>query len=94
MLETLRSDPSSGARLYAACGLARLGSAEGGSHLVKLASGGDPELKSEAFACLTYAFDPETGPFLASAARGRDPDLADRAKMALILRKQLAIIKK
>ena len=94
MLEMLRNDTSSGARLYAACGLARLGSAEGGRHLVQLASGGDPDLKSEAFACLTYAFDPETGPFLSSAAHGKDPDLAERAKMALILRKQLAIIKK
>ena len=92
ILETLRYDPSSVARLYAACGLARLGSAEGGRHLVQLASGSDPELRSEAFACLTYSFDPETGPFLASAAGGEDPDLAERAKMALILRKQLAII--
>ncbi len=94
MLDTLRSDPSSGARLYAACGLARLGSEEGGRHLIKLASGGDSELRSEAFSCLTYAFDPETGPFLTAAARGGDPDLAERAKMALILRKQLAIINK
>lgn len=94
MLDTLRSDPSSGARLYAACGLARLGRVEGGRHLIKLASGGDPELRSEAFACLTYSFDSETGPFLAAAARGEDPDLAEQAKMALILREQLAIIKK
>ena len=94
MLNTLRYDPSSEARLYAACGLARLGSAEGGSLLIKLASGGDPELRSGAFACLAYSFTPETGPFLAKAAGARDPDLASRAKMALILRKQLAIIKK
>lgn len=94
MLDTLRSDPSSGAKLYAACGLARLGSLEGGRHLAQLAAGADPELRGEAFSCLAYAFDPGTGPFLASAARGRDPDLAERAKMALILRKQLAIIKK
>jgi hypothetical protein len=94
MLNTLRFDPSAAARLYAACGLARLGSAEGGRHLAKLAAGGDQELSSEAFACLTYSFAPETGRFLSETVRGPDPDLAGRARMVLILRKQLAIIKK
>lgn len=94
MLKTLRYDPSSKARLYAACSLARLGREEGYKHLLTAAGGPDPDLKAEALDCLSYSSAPETPAFLGSVAGGGDPGLAARAKRALIFRKQLAIIKK
>jgi hypothetical protein len=92
MQKTLRYDPSSDAKLYAACALARLGEADGYAHITGLASGGDPDTRNEALACLAYSSVPGTDAFLASAARGADRDTAAMAKSVLMSRKQLAII--
>jgi hypothetical protein len=93
MEKTLLYDPSREARLYAACGLARLGRPSGHAFLAGLAAGADPELSARAFDCLAYSSAPETAPYLSSLAAGRG-ELADPAKRTLMSRKQLAIIKK
>jgi hypothetical protein len=94
MARTLSEDPSPNARLYAACAMARAGDSAGYAHLKGLAGGDDPEMSSEAMACLAYSTAPGTDAFLASAARGKDHALAGLAKSVLMSRKQLAIINK
>jgi len=95
MLETLKYDPSSSAKLYAACALSRLGRSEGYDHLSRAASGGDPANRVEALSCLSYSASPDAGPLLLSVSKdGFDAAAAEAAKRGLILRKQLAIIKK
>lgn len=93
MLQTLRYDPSSQARLYSACALARLGDAEGYRHLAGLAGGADEALAESAIGCLAYSSVPGSGKLLSAVAAGRQP-AAGWAKNALIFRGQLAIIKK
>ena len=95
MLETLRQDPSSSAKLYAACALSRLGRSEGHAYLSSAASGPDPAARSEALYCLSYSASPEAERLLLSASRDDfDSAAAEAAKRGLLLRKQLAIIKK
>lgn len=95
LLDALKYDPVRRYRLYAACALSRLGAAEGNAYLAGAVSGSDPGEKSEAIACLAYSAAPEAESLLASASRDRfSPGSAENAKRALMLRKQLAIIKK
>ncbi|PKM98819.1 MAG: hypothetical protein CVU79_00810 [Elusimicrobia bacterium HGW-Elusimicrobia-3] len=95
LLDALKYDPVRRYKLYAACALSRLGAAEGNAHLAGAISGADPEEKLEAIACLTYSAAPEAESLLASASLDLfSPGSAESAKRALMLRKQLAIIKK
>ncbi|OGR77906.1 MAG: hypothetical protein A2X32_10725 [Elusimicrobia bacterium GWC2_64_44] len=95
MRQTLLYDPSSEAKLHAACALSRLGYPEGHERLVSDAGGPDAALRIEAFSCLSYSASPDAGRLLLAAAAGDlDPEAAQSAKSALIFRKQLAIIKK
>lgn len=95
MRETLLYDPVRASKLYAACALSRLGDPAGHSYLARTAAGGDPELAPEALACLSYSASPDAERLLASAAQdGLRASAAESAKRALMLRKQLAIIKK
>lgn len=95
MSETLRQDPSSSAKLYAACALSRLGRREGHDYLSLAASGADPSVRSEALSCLAYSVSPEADRLLLSASKdGFDQVSAETAKRGIKLRKQLAIIKK
>lgn len=95
MSETLLHDPSLNARLYAACSLSRLGRKDGHDYLSAAASGKDPEIKSEALSCLSYSASPEAERLLLSSSNDRfDETSAKAAKRGLILREQLAIIKK
>jgi hypothetical protein len=94
MAKTFSEDPSPDIKLYAACAMARRGNRAGYAHLTGLASGSDLDMKTEALACLAYSAVPGTDAFLASAARGRDPEAAAMAKSVLMSRKQLAIINK
>lgn len=95
MRDTLLHDPVRASRLYAACALSRLGDPAGHKYLAGTAAGGDPELAPEALACLSYSASPDAERLLASAARdGLRAAAAESAKRALMLRKQLAIIKK
>jgi len=95
MNETLQHDPTLSARLYAACALSRLDRKEGHEYLSAAASGKDPEIKSEALSCLSYSASPEAERLLFSSSNDRvDEASAKAAKRGLILRKQLAIIKK
>ncbi len=90
MLETLTTDPSPDARLYAACALSRLGHAEGHEYLLKAAAGKELPLRSEAMSCLSYSASPEAERILLSAASdGLDPASAEAAKRGLALRHQL-----
>lgn len=93
MDHTLLYDPSREAKLCAACALARLGRPAGHSYLAGVIEDGDPELREKAFDCLRYSSAPETSPYLAALARGRG-EFSGPAKRTLMLRKQLAIIKK
>jgi len=93
--DALKYEPVRRYKLYAACALSRLGAAEGHAYLAGAVSGADPEVKLEAIACLAYSAAPEAERLLVSASRDRfSPGSADSAKRALMLRKQLAIIKK
>jgi hypothetical protein len=93
--DALKYDPVRRYKLYAACALSRLGAAEGRAYLAGAVSGADPEEKLEAIACLAYSAAPEAESLLVSASRDRlAPGSAVGAKRALMLRKQLAIIKK
>ena len=95
LLDALKYDPVRRYKLYAACALSRLGAAEGSAYLAGAVSGSDPGEKSEAIACLAYSAAPEAETLLASASRDLfSPASAESAKRALMLRKQLAIIKK
>lgn len=93
MDHTLLYDPSREAKLYAACSLARLGRPAAHSYLAGVIGSGDPELREKAFDCLRYSSAPETPSYLSALARGRG-EFSGRAKRALMLHKQLAIIKK
>jgi len=94
MSDLLRNSPSPSARLYAACGLSRLGRPEGHKYLFAVASGPEEELKSEAIACLSYSVSGDADRVLLSVSR-KPPgaETAAAAKRALMFRKQLAIIK-
>ncbi|MDD5210258.1 MAG: HEAT repeat domain-containing protein [Elusimicrobiales bacterium] len=95
MSETLLSDPSTSAKLYAACSLSRLGHAEGHAYILQAAAGKDPDLRSEALFCLSYSASPEAGRLLLSASKDSfDAASAEAAKRGIKLREQLAIIKK
>ncbi|MDD2804777.1 MAG: hypothetical protein PHV33_04425 [Elusimicrobiales bacterium] len=95
MRQTLLYDPSSEAKLHAACALSRLGYAEGHERLAADAASPDAALRVEAFSCLSYSASPDAERLLRSAAADDlDTEAAQSAKSALILRKQLAIIKK
>jgi len=95
MSRTLSSDPSSSAKLYAACSLSRLGHAEGHAYVLQAAAGNDPDLRSEALLCLSYSASPEAGRLLLSASKDNfDAASAEAAKRGTKLREQLAIIKK
>ncbi len=95
MRETLSSDPSSSARLYAACALSRLGLGEGHRYLSRVVSGADSAIRNEALTCLSYSASPEAERLLLSASKDAfDGAAAEAAKRGLLLRKQLAIIKK
>lgn len=95
MRETLLHDPSSGARLYAACALSRLDRAEGHAYLLKAASEKGSPVRSEALSCLSYSASPEAGGLLLSVSKdGSDAVSSEAAKRGLVLREQLAIIKK
>lgn len=95
MRQTLLYDPSASAKLYAACALSRLGYPEGHERLASDAAGPDAWLRTEALSCLSYSASPDADRLLLAAARGvTDAAAAASAKSALILRKQLAIIKK
>lgn len=93
--DALKYEPVRRYKLYAACALSRLGAAEGHAYLAGAVSGADPGEKREAIACLAYSAAPEAESLLVSASRDRfSPGAAESAKRALMLRKQLAIIKK
>lgn len=93
--DALKYDPVRRYKLYAACALSRLGGPEGHAYLAGAVSGSDPEDKLEAIACLAYSAAPEAENLLVSASRDMlSPGSAEGAKRALMLRKQLAIIKK
>lgn len=95
MLAVLRSDPSAEARLYAACALSRLGESEAYAALEASAQGRGPGSRYEALACLAYSASPGADRLLeAAAAEELDAQAAESARNALILRGQLAIIKK
>ena len=95
MQETLLHDPSPNSRLYAACALSRLGRSEGHAYLSLAALGKDPAARSEALSCLSYSASPDAERLLLSSSRdGFDKVSAEAAKRGLLLRKQLAIIKK
>ena len=91
-LETILSGSHSGyQRLHAACALGRFGSRAGNAYLLRAASGA--EFGDEAMICLAYSSSPEALPFLERvAAGGQGSRAAGSAKIALTLRKQLAII--
>jgi len=94
MLYALSHDPSAYVRLYAACALSRLGRAEGHKYLLETASSGT-ELRTEAISCAAFSSSPGADKVLAAIAGGKaDAKAAGTAKRSLILRKQLAIIKK
>lgn len=93
--DALKYDPVRRYKLYAACALSRLGAEEGHAYLAGIVSGSDPGEKLEAIACLAYSAAPQAESLLGSASRDRlSPVSAESAKRALMLRKQLAIIKK
>jgi len=94
MEKTLLYDPAREDKFYAACALARLHRPEGHSHLAGLIAGADPEFRSRAFDCLAYSSAAETPAYLAALAGKGGGELAEGAKRTLMLRKQLAIIKK
>lgn len=95
MQKALVYDPSAAAKLHAACALSRLGYPEGHARLAEAAGSPDAALRSEAYACLSYSASPEAARLLKAAARDDlDFEAAESAKSALILREQLAIIKK
>ncbi len=94
MEKTLLYDPSREDKFYAACSLARLNRPEGHSYLAGLIAGVDPEFRSRAFECLAYSSAAETPAYLAALAGKGGGELAEGAKRTLMLRKQLAIIKK
>lgn len=88
----LAAAPSPYLKLYAACALSRLGGLSGHKHLLSVASSGS-ELGGEAISCLSFSVSPDAGPFLEKAAAGKmGTRSAAPAKIALTLRKQLAII--
>ena len=88
----LAAAPSPYLKLYAACALSRLGGLSGHKHLLSVASSGS-ELGEEAISCLSFSVSPDAGPFLEKAAAGKmGTRSAAPAKIALTLRKQLAII--
>ncbi|MEI7527770.1 MAG: hypothetical protein WCK76_02395 [Elusimicrobiota bacterium] len=89
----LAAAPSPYLKLYAACALSRLGGEAGHKYLFSAAlAGGQPGI--EAVSCLSYSVSPEAMLFLEKAAAGAiGPQAAVPARNALILRKQLAIIK-
>lgn len=93
MDHALLYDPSREAKLYAACALARLGRPAAHGYLAGLVEGADPELAEKAFDCLLYSRAPATQAYLSSLAGGRGA-FSGPAKRTLMLRKQLAIIKK
>ncbi|PIU17714.1 MAG: hypothetical protein COT18_12590 [Elusimicrobia bacterium CG08_land_8_20_14_0_20_59_10] len=94
MADALKSSPSPAARLYAACGLSRLGRPEGHQYLFSASSGPEEPLKSEAISCLSYSVSGDADRFLLSLSReAADAETAVAAKRALMFRKQLAIIK-
>ena len=89
------SGPDPKGRLYAACALSRLGDQAGYAALRSILNGGEDGYQLEAVGCLAYSASPEAEPLLRKLAKdepGR-PGL-ETAKNALIVRKQLAIIKK
>ncbi|HNW43416.1 MAG TPA: hypothetical protein PKI19_02860 [Elusimicrobiales bacterium] len=84
--------PSPYLKLSAACALSRLGDPAADKYLFSAAAS-DAEWGREAISCLSYSVSPEAGTFLEKAAAGKlAPQAADPAKIALTLRKQLAII--
>jgi len=93
--EVLLYDPLPASRLYAACALARLGDGEGHAYLERAARGWDPAVRPAAIDCLSYSASPSAGRVLAELSKGAPGSRpAQSAKRALMLRKQLAIIKK
>lgn len=93
MADALKNSPSPAARLYAACGLSRLGRPEGHQYLFSAASGPEEPLKTEAISCLSYSVSGDADRFLLSLSReAADAETAGAAKRALMFRKQLAII--
>lgn len=94
MEKTLLYDPAREDKFYAACALARLNRPEGHSYLAGLIAGADPGFRSRAFECLAYSAAAETPAYLAALAGKGGGELAEGAKSTLMLRKQLAIIKK
>lgn len=94
MREVLAGAGGEEARLYAACALSRLNDTGGNKFLEKAASGPCSALKSEALYCLGYSASPRAVPLLEGAVSEGAQECAESAKIALILRRQLAIIKK
>lgn len=93
--DALKYDPVRRYKLYAACALSRLGAPEGHAYLTGAVSGSVPEEKLQAIACLAYSAGPEAEKLLVAASKDRfSQDSAESAKRSLMLRKQLAIIKK
>jgi len=92
--DALANDPRPYVKLYAACGLSRFGLAGGDEYLFG-AAGGVSELQEEALYCSAFSVSPEAGKLLARVAReGAGTPAEVSAKRSLIIRKQLAIIKK
>jgi hypothetical protein len=93
MKKALSSAPSPHLRLYAACALSRLGAPEGDKYLFSLAVSEDAAEMPEAVSCLSYSVSPEADSFLKKASSGKlGVKTAAPARIALTLRKQLAII--
>lgn len=94
MDKALSSAPSPHLRLYAACSLSRLGRPEGDKYLFSMAASESAVEMPEAFSCLSYSVSPEADSFLKKASSGKlGVKTAAQARIALTLRKQLAIIK-
>ncbi len=94
MLYAMDHDSSVYVKLYAACALSRLGRAEGHKYLLETAFSATA-LRTEAISCIAFSASPEADKVLAGIAGGKaDAEAAETAKRGLILRKQLAIIKK
>lgn len=90
--KVLAAAPSPYLKLYAACALSRLGRPSGHKYLFS-ATLSRAESGAEAISCLSYSVSPDAGPFLEKAAAGKmGTQAAAPAKIALTLRKQLAII--
>lgn len=95
MRDILKYAPEPALKLYAACALSRLGDAEGYAYLARAVSGGLPGNMEEAVSCLACSASPDAERLLLRLSKSAYAGAAaESAKRALMLRKQLAIIKK